>query len=139
MGAVVAFVGSLIGVAAAAAPAAAVGLGIYSVVEQQRREEEAKEETKRAAIAAEEQAKRELGAVERRAGEYLELSAAQMELQAQQANINTLADLLMGRSRASPVPVPAPATEMFTVPPAKTYGAFDRINQAIDDLVRSAA
>jgi len=139
MGAVVAFVGSLFGAAVAAAPVIGAGLGVYSVMEQQRREEEAQEEVKRARVAAEEIAKQEILATERRAGEYLELSAQQMELQAQQTNISTLADLITGGPRASPAPAPATATQMFTVPPAKTYGAFDQINQAIDDLLRSAA
>ena len=126
MGFAVAALGALWPVAVAAAPVAGAAAGVYAVVEGQRR-------AKKAESAAEEMAQQQWAATERRAGEHFDLTTEQMELQAQQANIMTLADVLTSKPKAA-----APAPQMFTIPPAKSYGAFDRINQAIDDLVRAA-
>ncbi len=125
MGVLVSAVGALWPVAVAAAPVAGAAAGVYAVVEGQRR-------AKKAESAAEELAQQQWAATERRAGEHFDLTAEQMELQAQQANIMTLADVLTSKPRTSPTP------QMFTIPPAKTYGAFDRINQAIADILRAA-
>lgn len=68
---------------------------------------------------------------ELQAGEYFEeLKAEQMALQAQAANISTLANLIASRKEQQPQP------RVFTVPPAKEYSAIDRINQAIGDLFK---
>lgn len=127
MGFAVAALGALWPVAVAAAPVAGAAAGVYAVIEGERR-------AKKAESAAEAMAQKQWESMERRAGEHFDLTAEQMELQAQQANIMTLADVLTSKPRVSP----APAPQMFTIPPAKAYGAFGRINQAIDDIVRAA-
>lgn len=67
---------------------------------------------------------------ELQAGEYFEeLQVQQMELQAQAANISTLADLIAS------LRVSAPGPEVFTLPPAKTESALTRFNRAISDLL----
>ncbi|MBW8003345.1 MAG: hypothetical protein FVQ80_15250 [Planctomycetes bacterium] len=65
------------------------------------------------------------------AGEYFEeLSTKQMELQAQAANIRTLADLIASQRQTEP------ETRIFTLPAQKTQTPIQQINLAIDKLLR---
>jgi len=63
------------------------------------------------------------------AGEHWEtLSREEMVLQSQAHQMNTLVDLISAEQE--------PATQILTLPPAKTEAPLDRLNQAIDDLIR---
>lgn len=124
MGAIAAVAGSLIGAATAAAPAIGAAAGVYSIVEGKR-------QAKKAESAAEKLAQQEYEFMERRAGEHFDLTQQQMELQSMYANISTLADVIVAKREPTP-------PQVFTIPPAKTYGVIARINQAIDDAVRAA-
>jgi len=121
----------IVALAAAIAPAAAVGVGVYSIVQQSRAAKAAEKMQEKAQTAAELQQQREFELYERQAGEHLELSKQQMELQAQAGNIMTLTDVL---TRERPPAQP----QILTLPPAKEYTGVERINQAIDDMLRAA-
>lgn len=72
---------------------------------------------------------KQLSAAESQAGEYYELSEKQMELQSQQSSIDTLAKLIEDKKQSA-------APQIFTLPPAREYGTMERMNQAIDDMLR---
>jgi uncharacterized protein HemX len=100
------------------ATVAAIGYGVYSVSQQTR-------EAKKARSTGEKLAAEQLAAQQRYAGEYLQLSKSQMELQSQQRQIETLADVITegGEQR-----------QVVTLPPAKQYSPIDEINTAIGRL-----
>ncbi len=99
---------------------AAVGIAAYSGQRQ-------KKEASKARGQAEKMQAAELQAREFQAGEYYDLSEKQMELQSQAANIKTLADLIERTSEPA-------GTQVFTLPPAKTYSPVMRINMAIHEV-----
>jgi len=103
------------GAAITAAAIAGGGAAVYSAVEQKK--------------AADEAAKKQeewYEFQERQAGEYMDLNREQMELQAQYANIKTLADAIT-EQRTEPRPV-------YTLPPAKSYDFAQNVNRAVDSV-----
>lgn len=117
------------GAAIAAAPAIGAAVGVYSIVESQKASKEAAKQAKAQVYAQEQAAKRQDILTEKQAGEYFELTQQQMELQTQMATIDTLADLLVSRQ------APPGETRIFTTPAPVEYGAIERINMAIGDLL----
>jgi len=108
--------------AVTAAPAVAAGTGIYMAVKSSREAEKARSQ-------AASQFREQMEFTEKQAGEYYQLSAQQMELQSQASQIQTLANLI-GQARQPAAP------QVFTLPAAKEYSAVERINQAIDKMLR---
>ena len=100
---------------------AAAGTAVYVTGEQKKAASSAQKKA--------EAARRRQMEYETEAGEHWEeINLQQMEMQSQQHQITLLADLIKQKEEPEP--------QILTLPPAKTYGALDRINQAIDDLVR---
>lgn len=125
---------SAVASAVAAAPLTAAGLGVgtYQVVKSTQLAEEARTEAAKIRSQAGRQAAQELEFMEKQAGEYYQLSGQQMELQAQAASIQTLANLITkARQPAAPA-----APQVFTLPAAKEYSAVEQINLAIDKMFR---
>lgn len=120
----------LVAAAIAIAPVAAVAVRAYAVTESRSQTKSVKSEAKKVRL----QQKREFDQVFQRdleAGEYFEeLSTKQMELQAQAANIRTLADLIASQRQTEP------ETRIFTLPAQKTQTPIQQINLAIDKLLR---
>lgn len=121
--------------AAVASPlvAAGVGVGGYQVYESTQRAEEARSEAAKARSQAASQFQEQIEFTEKQAGEYYQLSSKQMELQAQAAQIKTLANLITQTRQTVPSPA---APQVFTLPAAKEYSAVEQINQAIGRMLR---
>ncbi len=96
----------------------AAGTGAYMAVE-----------SRRASKKAEKLAEKQMGFQERQAGEYYTLTKKQMELQAQESNIKTLADIIESTKKPQ-------APQFYQLPPAKEYSPIDEINRAIDKMFR---
>jgi hypothetical protein len=103
-----------------AAPVIMAGAAVYGVVSQSQT-------AKKAAKSQEELAKGQLQAQSYYAGEHLELTAEQMQLQAGQRQIDTLATLIQGRQQQGP--------QLLTLP-TRDKGLVEQINQKIDQLLR---
>ncbi len=96
----------------------------------QRQAEKAAEKRQKKQIQAAQAAQAKQLGFETLAGEHWEtLSKEQMILQSQAHQMNTLVDLISAEQEPA-------ATQILTLPPAKTEAPLDRLNQAIDDLIR---
>lgn len=118
---------------AAAIPLLIAGSTVATVYAVKKSSEEAKATRKAAVKEAEKQRKwqEQQLKTELQAGEYFEeLKAEQMELQAQAANIRTLANLIESRREQQASPV------VFTLPAAKIekYDPVYEINKAIHSV-----
>lgn len=120
--------GPILTTLAAAAPAIApVVSGVMGMFSQQPAQTAAAAEEARAAAIYQQ----ELEFREKQAGEYFELTKGQMALQAQAAQIQTLANILEERMQpARPL--------VFALPAAKEYGPIENINRAIGNLLKVA-
>jgi hypothetical protein len=117
----------------ATAMAVTAGAVAYSAIKSHK-------ETKAASKAAKEEAEKqrkwqeEMAQKELEAGEYFEqLNMKQMELQAQSANISTLANLIAEQKKTASLP-----QQVFTLPAAKTSTPMERINQAIHEIFKGS-
>lgn len=112
------------------APAIGAGVGVFGLAEQSK----ARKAAAGAAASAAERAvairQEELEFAEKQAGEYYQITSKQMELQAQAAQIDTLANVLT-RTRQPAAP------RIVTLPAAKTYSPIESINRAIGNLLRA--
>jgi len=107
--------------------AAAITTGGVMIAQKQAKDAAEKQQKKQIQAAAAMQAKQL--EFETLAGEHWEtLSREEMVLQSQAHQMNTLVDLISAEQE--------PATQILTLPPAKTEAPLDRLNQAIDDLIR---
>lgn len=112
--------------AIAAAPAVGAGVGVYSLVEQSKARKAAASAAERATAIRQE----ELEFAEKQAGEYYQITAKQMELQAQAGQIETLANVLERTKQPA-------APRVITLPAAKKYSPIENINRAIGNLLRA--
>jgi len=114
--------------AVAAAPAIAAGTGIFMAYSTTKQAEKARS-------SAQSRFESEFELQEKQAGEYYQLSQAQMELQSQSSQITTLANLIAAKRQ------PAQA-QQFTTPAvaaAPQGSIFDRMNRAIGSMFTVAA
>jgi len=99
-----------------------------TVIAQEQARKSASKQQKKQMQAAKAMQAEQLG-FETLAGEHWEtLTREQMVLQSQAHQMNTLADLITVEQ--------GPAMQILTLPPAKTESPLNRLNQAIDDLLR---
>lgn len=94
---------------------------IYSAIEQRKL-------AKKSLSAQKKLASRQLEQKGQYAGEYLQLTKRQMEMQSEQRQIDTLADLIAAKSDKP--------RQVFTLPPAKEHSAIDKINMAIGQMLK---
>jgi len=67
--------------------------------------------------------------LELEAGEYVALTEKQMKIQAMQSQTKTLVELIDRQDQAA-------APQIYTLPTAQKTNPLDRINAAIDDLIK---
>lgn len=89
---------------------------------------ESRSQAKKAASTAKKVAGIQAAAQREYAGEYFDLSKRQMEMQSQQRQIDTIANLIESRSEKGPM--------ILTTSTATGRGILDQINLAIDKFVR---
>lgn len=116
-----AFLGITVAAWTAIAMMGAVGVGAWQIVES-------RSQAKKAASTAKKVAGMQAAAQGEYAGEYFDLSKRQMELQSEQRQIDTLADLIKSKGEKGP--------QILTTSPVKEYSIIEQINQAIDKLLR---
>jgi len=109
--------------------AASVATGVYAVTESSKQASEARSEAKKQALRVEQLRKEEMAVYEKQAGEYYDLTAEEMELQAQYSQIQTLAALIEQSNQPA-------APQIITLPAAKEYTAAETINNAIHKVVK---
>ncbi|MHC4397818.1 MAG: hypothetical protein ACYS1A_19410 [Planctomycetota bacterium] len=117
--------------AIAIAPVAAVGVGVHGITESRSQAKKARSVAKKQTGIQAELAREQMEMQEWQAGEYYDISEKQMELQAQQQNIKTLATLIEQKQKDQPGP------KVFTLPAAKTTTPVQDINRAIQNLFKA--
>ena len=121
---IIGFLSTLLTFAVTYAPVAAVVVGAMAIVQSRSQAKKAKSESKKQRI----QASQSLASQDYYAGQYLDLTERQMEIQGKQRAIDTLANVIEDSEQAP--------RQIVTLPPAKSYSALEQINLSIDKFVK---